>query len=259
MPKKAKRKVYRYCGPFHDLLRLVFKGTSGGWDQLALELAASLGPGIVFKKLNLVGQGKKRASNDLATALLKRCMQANVKIPSTLAAPLLKHCDSTGVKIPPELEQELRGSAAETPGEGPKEKTQKQNKKSSIISALGLDKDTATQSIKYHAGDYLHLSLDNAENVVVSKCDLSEDQGADEAPIYTAWRKIPKLGANPDDMWVAILPRRTICIWSRAAKVQSISACRFFTSFAKITRKLSEGYGWACLTEREYSPVDAPS
>lgn len=223
MPTKPRRK-YEYSGPFHDLLRLVFDNTSESWVELARALAASLGPGRTFTNLNLVGEGKKIASNDLAGALLKRCVDANIKIPTALARPLLEHCDKKGVRIPRELERELRelaqapatdeangksqglpvgatpDSVPATAGPvtaNPTSQRPQKPKEYAIVSAMGLDKDAADQSIEHHSGRYLHFSLDDSENIIVSRCRLLKTRGVDHAPVYRAWRQIPKLGGEP--------------------------------------------------------------
>lgn len=59
-----------------------------------------------------------------------------------------------------------------------------------FINALGIDEAAWQISIKKYRGKYLHFTLNDADNVVTSKVDLTRDLASDHAPIYTSSRNI---------------------------------------------------------------------
>src|SRR5437868_6860159 len=62
---------------------------------------------VPINSLKSAAEGKKKASNELAIALLKRCVETGRKIPRALSGPLLRHCDAMGIRVPTELVLEI--------------------------------------------------------------------------------------------------------------------------------------------------------
>ena len=64
----------------------------------------------------------------------------------------------------------------------------------SFIAALGIDTTVSKKSTRFFNGDYLQFFLNDQEQVVTTRCHLSEELGADQAPILSSSRCYPGLG-----------------------------------------------------------------
>jgi hypothetical protein len=91
-----------------------------------------------------------------------------------------KPLEQSQVETPP---AEVVSPAKEQP------QTEDQTETHSFISALGINMTISEKSVKDFNGEYLHFALNDKEEVVTSKCYLSADLGADDAPIFLSSRQ----------------------------------------------------------------------
>jgi hypothetical protein len=167
-----------------DLLKLAF-GFVGGtsWDE--------------FSKVFNEGATEKYNVSVLEemsrTKTVKGVERPKKIISHRFAVRLITFCRTEpGLIVPAELAERL-GVLWGSP-DRPAKRTKTPDEPGGFIPALGLTDDVAVRSIRRFNGEYLHFALNEDEMIVTTRCTLSEERGADAAPVFRSKRWYSEFG-----------------------------------------------------------------
>ena len=161
-----------------DLLKVAF-GFVGGtsWDE--------------FSKVFNEGATEKYNVSVLEemsrTKTVKGVERPKKNISHRFAVRLIRFCRTEpGLIVTAKLAERL-GVLWDSP-DRPAKRTKTPDEPGGFIPALGLTDDVAVRSIRRFNGEYLHFAMNEDEMIVTTQCTLSEERGADAAPVFRSKR-----------------------------------------------------------------------
>ena len=161
-----------------DLLKVAF-GFVGGtsWDE--------------FSKVFNEGATEKYNVSVLEemsrTKTVKGVERPKKNISHRFAVRLIRFCRTEpGLIVTAKLAEQL-GVLWDFP-DRPAKRTKTPDEPGGFIPALGLTDDVAVRSIRRFNGEYLHFAMNEDEMIVTTQCTLSEERGADAAPVFRSKR-----------------------------------------------------------------------